>query len=169
MDFAGSGSADSSCGKYRYATWVTLEGGTKGTMAVIALSPLVAGGSTDAAFRVCRDLAADLGYEKLVIVSLFAAYVASEGDVRTLLDPVGPENNHWTLEAARQADTIVVAWGDFPRIGPRVNTILQMLKELDLYSVQNNRNGTPAHPLAWRLKVPKIYRRGIPAAMPEAG
>lgn len=168
-EFSGDGSIDSSCGKYRYVTWTTLAGGTKGTMTVIALSPLFAGGASDQAFQACRSLAEDLGYGKLLIVSLFALHKAEDGDVRALLDPVGPDNDKWTAEAAAQADTVVVAWGDFARIGARANAVMTALKEIDLYSIQNNRSGSPAHPLAWRLKVPKIYRRGMPASYPVAG
>jgi hypothetical protein len=167
--FAGEGAAFSDCRRYRYAKWHTFASGTKGTLVVIGLAPAPGDATNDSVFKTCRDFAAEQGYAALIMVNLFAIQNLDPADLASTLNPAGRDNDAWLKAAAARAQTIVVAWGDYPRIRPRVDALLRLLESYDLYSVQNNKNGTPAHPAAWRLKAPKMYRRRIADVLPVAG
>jgi hypothetical protein len=169
MDLAGEGTLDSSCGKYRYVTWTQLGGGTKGTLLLVSLQPLTGSASANSAFEKAKAFAAGLGYGTMAVVSLFSALALSKDDAQTILDPIGPETDRYITELAAEASLILLAWGDYPRIGPRVTAFLRLTKTHDLFAVQVSRNGAPAHPLAWKMKAPKLFRSGIPSDMPIAG
>lgn len=171
MDFSGSDIIGSECGAYQYLRRIDLQSGNGKICVVIGLNPaLEIDGVTDPAVAICGEFAKRLGYSTLVLVNLFAVQSKGAQGVPMGKDPIGPENNKWILEAAKQAHLIVAAWGDYPRIGSRVTTLLSILKPFDIHCVQANRNGTPTHPLAWRQKAPKLYRgRVADAQLPVAG
>jgi hypothetical protein len=68
---------------------------------------------------------------------------------------VGPENDYYIREAAAQADTVVVAWGNSNGIDPRrydrrIREVLALLAGYRLQVVgQPTRRGYPRHGLLW--------------------
>jgi hypothetical protein len=68
---------------------------------------------------------------------------------------VGPENDYYIREAAAQADTVVLAWGNSNGIDPRrydrrIREVLALLADYRLQVVgQPTRLGYPRHGLLW--------------------
>jgi hypothetical protein len=170
MDFTGDGKITSDNGVYQYAAWLSTGADKRGICAILGLIPTaIDPAKPDQATEITREFAHRLGYSTVVFINLFALRHVDSVSVPSLSDPVGPENDRWIRKVADQAEIIIGAWGDFPRIGPRVQQVLGVLKDVDIHCVQTNRNGSPTHPLAWRQKAPKMYRRGLTDSLPKVG
>ena len=156
-------------GRYVYATWCTGVG-TKGTCMILCLYPERGSDKSQSqTFAICRELAGRLGYGTVALAYLFADQDYDQAGHDTGPESVGPANDTTILEIAAQSEIIIGAWGDFPRIKPRVYEVMKLLAEYDLHAIQTNANGSPAHPLAWRKKAPKLYRAKARSRMPSAG
>lgn len=155
----------SDCGKYQYLNVVPLENGDKGACVILGLNPLTREeGKTDKGFENCKAYAEKNGYSTLVFVNLYAFKDVDPTALVRLPDPVGEENNQWLLKAAEDSSIIIGAWGDFPRTKNRVYEVMKLLNAYDFFAIQTNRNGSPSHPLAWKKKAAKLYRKGRPEA-----
>lgn len=67
-------------------------------------------------------------------------------------DPVGPENDHAILAAAREADLVICAWGSHGKFGGRGRAVAKMLEAAGatLHRLAVTKDGQPAHPLYLR-------------------
>ena len=157
----------SECGVDRYTETLMLGGGNgKGSCVIIGLCPQTSDAQGAKKFReICIDYASRNQFDALVLVNLYAKVDLAPTDLMIGDDPVGPENDDWLVKACESADLVVGAWGDFPRTKKRIYSVLRLLDAYDIYAIQTNRNGTPSHPLAWKLKAAKMYRRGRPAKL----
>lgn len=156
-------------GAFVYAMWATGTG-TKGTCMVICLAPETGDAQNPGqTFAICREMATKLGYATVAVAFLFANKSYDSAGHQTGPAAIGPANDTTLAEIAGQAELIIGAWGDFPRIKPRVYEVMNLLGAHDLYAIQTNSNGSPAHPLAWRKKAPKMYRAKVQNRMPSAG
>jgi hypothetical protein len=170
VELSGRGKFVSDCGRYQYIEWLELAPDNAKVLTVLGLNPVVPdAGKPDQTLGICEEFARKNGYGKLVMINLFALVSKGAEGVPRGAPPTGPENDKWLLEVAQNSTMIIGAWGDYPGIGPRVREVLALLKAYDVYCVQTNSNGSPRHPLAWRLKAAKMYRRGLPDAVPAAG
>ena len=154
----------SDCEDYQYISVVPLEGGDKGACMVLGINPLDRSDSkVDKGFENCKAYAERNGYSSLIFANIFAFRNVDPTELVKVPDPVGPENDMWLLKAASDADIIIGAWGDFPRTKNRVYAVMKLLVNYDFYAIQTNRNGSPSHPLAWKKKAAKLYRKGKPS------
>lgn len=151
----------SNCGKYQYVEIIPLEGGDKGACAVIGICPQErVEGKTDKGIENCIAYASRNGYSSVILVNLYSALNCDPNEIGKITDSNGNENDAWLLKAAEDSDFIIGAWGDFPRIKNRVYSVLKTLDSFDIYAIQTNRNGSPSHPMAWKKKAAKLYRKG---------
>lgn len=98
---------------YRYSLhreWHTLD--TSGRLCWVMLNPSTADDTTDdPTIRRCIRFSSDNGYAELEVVNLFAARATNPKTLRTIADPVGPENDAHIEAAFGRADAVVFAWG----------------------------------------------------------
>ena len=103
----------------------------------------------DPTVRRCVGFARTWGFGSLEVTNLFA-YRATDPRVLIARDePVGDGNDRSILEAARAADSVVVAWGargSHRRRGDEVADLLDGLGVRPL-ALRETRGGHPAHPL----------------------
>lgn len=152
----------SECGLYRY--WLTRELAESGpTVAFVMLNPSTADAEKlDPTVRRCIGYAQRWGASRLIVVNIFALRSTDPKALYAAVDPIGQENNQYIQRAAREADTVVCAWGTHGAhreegaraywslyIGGGEPTALAVTKQ-----------GHPAHPL---------YLRGDLQPMPYAG
>ena len=119
---------------YRY--WLEVEtpsGDPAKTCAFLMLNPITADeNASDHTVRRCMGFAERDGYGRLVIVNLRALRSAVPNVRGVVNDPVGPDNDAHVREAARQADVIVCAWGNWGgRANPQVIAVGEMLLAAD--------------------------------------
>ncbi|MCY4212490.1 MAG: DUF1643 domain-containing protein [Gammaproteobacteria bacterium] len=83
-----------------------------GTVNFIMLNPSTATAQcNDKTVGNCEQLAQSWGYENLIVTNLFAYRDTNPDRLRVFDEPVGPDNDNHLLEAAREADLRIAAWG----------------------------------------------------------
>lgn len=90
-----------------------------------------------------------LGGTSLVVVNLFTLRSKDPADLLRVADPVGPLNDVFLREAARDADRFVVAWGGMPSklrgaAGPMMAALVEAAPRLECLGV--TMSGDPRHP-----------------------
>lgn len=112
----------------------------------------------DATIRKCMVYAQRWGYADLDIVNLFAWRSRDPMKLRTVPDPIGPENFHHIGDALTIADKVIFAWGKLPFLrGQYADHVLRLMElarllrtELELpppMALHVNNDGSPGHPL----------------------
>ncbi len=124
------------------------------TCLVVMLNPSKAATVTpDPTITRCVGFGTAWGYGRLLVAN---KYAIRSYDPKTIplaiasgLDPVGPDNDQHILAAAQRAHLIVCAWGNLQGRWDEQRTaeVLELLKPFDLYALQLNAGGEPAHPL----------------------
>jgi hypothetical protein len=135
-------------GHYRYSLGRRWSGAP--TLAIIMLNPSRADGSVDdPTIRRCIGLAQGWGFGAIAVVNLFAYRSPHPRVLRQVTDPIGPGNDGALSEAAHQADQILLAWGNWGRLGGRDRAVLALLRShhSKCHCLGQNRTGQPRHPL----------------------
>jgi hypothetical protein len=135
----------SECRKYRYALWRTWDE-SKSRAMFIGLNPSTADETVDdPTIRRCINFAKEWGYGGLCMANIFAYRSTDPSEMLLAQDPVGPENNNWLKNLAKDAGIIVAAWGNNGSYLGRSKEILAMFP--NLMCLKLNQSGEPAHPL----------------------
>lgn len=107
----------------------------------------------DPTVRRCMGFAHDWGFGGLLMTNIFAFRATDPKVMKAHPDPVGPENDRYLVQSAREAAIIVGAWGNH---GDHLNRDL-LLKKLwyaedlpVLNCLGKTREGQPKHPLYLR-------------------
>ena len=152
-------------GIYRYKLRVDeidlVGGDTRGELVFVMLNPattkeeedLLAGSHTR---RRCIKFAKDRRYGALIEVNLFAYRSCNKSALSKVLrdskvDPIGPENDQIIRETVKEADMVIVAWGnvgDNPVFRRRADEVTNLLLSMNirLYCLAKNEDGSPKHP-----------------------
>lgn len=143
----------SECGRYRYRLGRSWDDALP-PVNFVMLNPSTADADVDdPTIRRCIRYARDWGYGSLVVTNLFAFRATDPRGLRKADDPVGPENDRHTIEAATTArdagGLVVCAWGVM--LGPRRRRIevVGLMRRLgvDLHAIKLSGGGHPCHPL----------------------
>jgi hypothetical protein len=133
-------------GAYRYVLWRRWDAFRPGVTFVM-LNPSTADADRDdPTIRRCLGFARAWGFGGLLVVNLFALRAASPRTLRTAPDPIGPRNDGFLARAARDAHTLIVAWGDGGVLGGRGEAVLRRLPQIP-FCLGTTRAGQPRHPL----------------------
>ncbi len=144
-----SGAEFSACRRYRYRLWRCWDA-NRPTMVCIMLNPSVADEvEVDATITRCIARAKRLGFGRLEVLNLFAFVSTDRSALRSIDDPVGPENDTAIMAACRGAETVLCAWGADGRLKGRDQSVLAQLKAIGVTvsALTINKDGTPKHPL----------------------
>jgi hypothetical protein len=104
----------------------------------------------DPTVRRCLGFAKRWGYRYLVMTNLFAYRATDPVDMRSQDDPVGPDNMECLWNISREADLIVVSWGNGGLYWDQWQKVADLLKDRDVYCLGVTRKGQPKHPLYLR-------------------
>ncbi len=114
----------------------------------IGLNPSIANeAQLDPTLRRIRAFSAAWGYNGFIVTNLFGLVSANPDRLYTEADPVGSENDRYILDAARQTEKIVAAWGASGGNQGRCAAVLKMLSEFELLCLKKTKDGFPIHPL----------------------
>ncbi len=106
----------------------------------------------DPTVRRCIDFAKRWGFESLCVTNLFAFRATDPKAMQAARDPIGSENDAWILQKAREADLVVIAWGNHGNWrgrGPWVRDVL-VSRGVTPYYLTRTSSGEPGHPLYLR-------------------
>lgn len=145
-----SGAIFSPCRKYRYLLWRELGQG-EGTLTFLCCNGSTAGERRgDPTVSRGMKRASLLGFRRFVMINLFGFMSTDPDGLLTVEDPVGPENDAYILEGAKQATMLACGWGSIsPLIPARAAHVVAMLQSagVKLHALQVNKDGQPGHPL----------------------
>lgn len=125
----------------------------------VMLNPSTADANADdATIRRCAGFTRSWGYDKVVVVNLFAwravsplslIHAHSKGK-----DIVGPSNDEIVLREASAARRVVCAWGSLGTLAGRGELVRARLRAayIELYNLGHTVNAQPRHPLYLRAE-----------------
>jgi len=162
MLFDNSSAVLSDCQRYRYQ--LTRQWNPKLPPVVfVMLNPSVADANIDdPTIRRCMGFARDWGYGGIKVVNLFAWRATKPVELKTALDPVGPENDKFIADALLSQPLIIVAWGTAATSArvQELNSLFQVA-QVQPHCLGTTQMGHPRHP----LYVPRVTRP-IPYLLP---
>lgn len=150
----------SQCGLYRWRLDRDMK--RPGRTAMIAgVNPSTADGQVDdQTIRKDYGFAERLGIGRFIKVNKFAFRATDVGALRTVSDPVGPENDAHLEQAMRDADLHIVAWGPLSKLPPhlrgRWRTVVEIARRVGcpLYCLGTAQDGQPRHTLMLAYATP---------------
>lgn len=143
-----AGAQFSRCRKWRWLLWRRWADGPVANF--LMLNPSTADEvKLDPSCTRARVYAERWGYGALVVTNLFGWRATDPGDMKAARDPVGAKNDEAIVQAAREADLVVCAWGNHGLHLDRSTHVRVLLKEANvgLHVLRMNGAGEPAHPL----------------------
>jgi len=120
-----------------------------GWLVFIMLNPSTADADyDDPTIRRCISFAKTLGHKGIIVVNLFAARFSRPSGLRSISNPVGPENPYYIGEALKLANRLVCAWGANEPWG-QDSVVMDMIRESGKqpWCFGTTRSGAPLHPL----------------------
>ncbi len=133
---------------YRYALYRIWDE-SKPKVMFVGLNPSTADESVDdPTIRRCKRFAADWGYGEMIMANLFALRATDPKIMMSHDAPIGPENNSWLRDLARQADLIIGAWGNHGGYVNRDRVVIAFLPQMMCLGL--TKKGKPKHPLRLR-------------------
>lgn len=103
----------------------------------------------DPSVRRCIAYAKRWGFGSLTVANIFAWRSTDPKVLRTVEDPVGPENDAAIMAAVEDSDLTVMAWGNHGLYLQRGERVFKMLENAgrDAYALTLTSAWEPAHPL----------------------
>ena len=138
----------SDCEKYRYTLQITWDD-SKNRIVFIGLNPSTATEmKNDPTVTRMINFAKTWGYGSLSVCNIFAFRTTFPFELKKSKDPVGKENDEWILYEVRNADKVVVAWGNHGNFLSRSNEVLKVIP--NPYVFGKTKIGEPKHVLYLR-------------------
>jgi hypothetical protein len=147
----------SQCGAYRYDLTRDFVPDLRASSRVTfcMLNPSKADATKpDPTMRRCLEYAKSWGFRGFAIVNLFAFRATKPRDMWKALDPIGPTNDDFIMEWARNCGLFICAWGAVPKgLGQqRASSILRTVRSAGVvpHAIQLTKDRHPGHPLFLR-------------------
>ena len=155
----------SECGQYRY--YLSRNWGHGKSVCFIMLNPSTADASEDdPTIRRCVGYAKDWGYKGIEVINLFAYRATSPSDMKSAVDPIGPDNmkHLFATCSSYTSDVAVCAWGTHGGFMGQDKAVIEMLSatRVKLNALKITKAGHPSHPLYLSKKL-------CPAPYPPKG
>lgn len=145
----------SECGEYRYRLSRIWDEAKK-PLTFIMLNPSTADAEVDdPTIRRCMGFAEREHAGGVVVVNLYGYRATKPLDLFQATDPIGPGNDRALKRAAREAKSIVCAWGANAPLN-RVAYVRALLDRHQLFCLGTTALGAPRHPLYLRRDQPLL-------------
>ena len=139
----------SDCERYRYT--LTRVWNPDGDRALfVMLNPSTATEvQNDPTVERCERRARALGFGAFRVLNIFAYRATDPRDMRSAVDPVGPDNDAAILASVAWADRVICAWGTHGAHLDRGAQVAVMLRDAGaaLFHLGLSQAGHPKHPL----------------------
>lgn len=141
----------SPCRKYRYRLSQIWDE-SKPPLTWLMLNPSTADEvKNDPTVERCERRARMWDYGGSIVLNIFAYRATDPKDMRACKDPIGPDNDKWLHEIARNSHDLHVigGWGEHGAHRGRGQAVLDIFKQEGgrLSALKINASGHPAHPL----------------------
>jgi len=154
FEFEPSSAIISDCQQYRYRLERSVCLGSRRTAAVIMVNPSTADAYTnDATIRKVIGFADRNEIGRVIVGNKFAFRATDIRDLRSAVDPVGPDNDRHLEQIMRDADLHIVAWGPLAKLPPHLRSRWRDVVDIAdrvgciLQCLGTARDGQPLHPL----------------------
>jgi hypothetical protein len=155
-----SGAIFSSCERYRFRLWRNWGEGRR--VLWIMLNPSTATHEIlDPTVTRCRNYSRAWGYAGFEVCNLFAIRATNPRVIPYAPFPIGDGNDHHILQAAKEADLVMVAWGVHGAYRDRWRAVVEMLDAngVTMKCLKTTKAGHPCHPLYLKADlVPVIFK-----------
>ncbi|MEX3933462.1 DUF1643 domain-containing protein [Paraburkholderia phymatum] len=150
----------SPCGQYRYLLMRHAESmsPTKSTALFVMLNPSTADATLDdPTIRRCRGFARLWDCNGLAAANLYALRSTDPAALWSHPDPVGPDNDDYLRNLARECGLVVCAWGSNAK-AERAAHVASILTDAGarLWCLGTTNDGSPRHPLYVRSDQPLV-------------
>jgi hypothetical protein len=145
----------SPCRQYRYSLWRQWSKGFK-ICTFIGLNPSTADETiNDPTIRRCIKFAKDWGFDQLCMLNLFAYRATDPAVMKAYPSPIGEENDKTIAKIVRDSHQVIAAWGTHGAHLGRADQVRRLIQsiEVPLYCLNENEDGSPAHPLYQKANV----------------
>jgi hypothetical protein len=141
------GAAFSPDRRYRYRLWRRWDR-SRPVVTFVMLNPSTADERRDdPTIRRCIGFARRWGFGGAEVVNLFALRATDPRELRTVRDPVGPENDRHIRRAIARAALVVLAWGTHGAVAQRARAVGLVASPRRPRCLGWTRSGEPRHPL----------------------
>lgn len=160
---AKKGAVISACRNYRYLLIRSFSHKADEPFVLfIGLNPSVADSYIDdPTLRRCMGFMEIWNLKALKIVNLFAFRATNPKEMISQTNPIGKSNDQTILQQAKNAEMIVVCWGNTGSYLNRDKEVLEIIKQYKdkIYSFGETKSGQPKHPLylAKTTQLQKIF------------
>ena len=161
MKVDGAGATFSPCRTWRYRLWRIVGAPTaSGTCLWVMANPSTADELTnDPTVARTLEYSRHWGFLRSEVCNAFAFRSTDPKKLERVDDPVGPDNERHILQAASEADLIVVGWGRIGRLHHQGKRVERWLKAHKLHCMGTTKEGFPKHPLYLPASLrPTLYR-----------
>ena len=143
---------------YRYALWRIWDN-TLPKVLFIGLNPSTADEiNNDPTIRRCIRYSKDWGYGGYIMGNIFGYRTTNPKKLKTINDPIGPDNNYWLKKLHKEASLTIGAWGNHGKLLNRSDKIIDLID--NLYCLRITKEGQPSHPLYLSSKLkPIVYKK----------
>jgi hypothetical protein len=137
----------SPCRKYRYILWRCWQEDWETNYCMfVGLNPSTADETQDdPTIRRCINFAKSWGYSGLCMTNLFAFRATNPKVMKSVADPIGPENDKYLIDYSSKAGVVIAAWGNHGTHGGRYLEASKLL--FNLHCLKLTKTGMPSHPL----------------------
>ena len=138
----------SDCEQYRYILTRTWGAGSKALF--VMLNPSTATEiQNDPTVERCERRARALGHGAFRVTNIFAFRATDPKVMRSVADPVGPDNDAAILDSVAWADVVVCAWGNHGLHLGRGEQVARLLRQtgMPLFHLGLTGQDQPKHPL----------------------
>ena len=106
----------------------------------------------------CEQRARAWGYGSLIVTNIFAFRATDPREMMSHPEPVGPGNDYFIIESARECLVTVAAWGNHGSHKLRGAEVRNMLRTYEIrpFIFAVNKTGEPKHPLYVARNVPAV-------------
>ena len=141
----------SECGTYRYTLERRCRGEVRRTLVFIGLNPSTADAERDDnTIRRIVGFANYWGFDRVLVVNLFAFRATHPSILSAQVDPIGPDNDKHIRDVVAVADDVLCGWGERGGLLDRDAAVRRLLLEAGIDSVSclgKTKSGQPKHPL----------------------
>lgn len=139
----------SPCKRYRYQlerSWGTRPS-RKSTVVFIGLNPSTADATNDdPTIRKCMAFARAWGFNRLIMVNLFAWRATDPTQLSAVNNPIGKQNDEHISNAVSGGSMVIACWGEYGCLLNRAEG-LRARYPRRLHCLSINNSGEPTHPL----------------------
>jgi hypothetical protein len=168
--FVDSSAVISDCGLYRYRLdrdYAPVGRSFGPRMAWIMVNPSTADAETDdATIRKVAGFARRHSCFRVTVGNLFAYRATDVRELKTAVDPVGPENDDYLRQIMDEAQCVVVAWGPVAKqpkpLRHRYGRVVELAQGKPLWCFGTAQDGHPRHPLMLAYDTPLVPWKASP-------